>query len=440
VTCGEHIGRSERTATSFLRSDESGFALIDLIAATVIFLVIASPLLAVTTAAMSANKLSRQRTRAEQIADGQMDKVRALDYGSVGLPNGNPSGTLPASTTINEPDLQATMTIQASYVNDPVPNSYVTYADYKKVTVTITSTSGKVLARDVTYVAPPGHGTYGPVSQAVIKVQVMDMGSNTVIPGATVSLATGPDAPRSDTTDGSGTVIFPDLTPNPTSGSQQYYDVTASASGYTALSDDLPPSTTAHVQLATSQQFSTILRLYKAATLNVTINSASGGLYTGAATVTVASSRKAQSFSVTGGTLQVTSLNGEPLVPNLTYTVSANTAAGNFAPVVSKVVPDNYPTVLTSAVTVVMSSSAYTLKTLTITVKNSGGTAVSGARVDVTGGPVPILLTATTNSSGVATFNVPSGTNYTATATSGTLTGSWTGSVTAATSQTVTVH
>jgi hypothetical protein len=73
---------------------------------------------------------------------------------------------------------------------------------------------------------------------------------------------------------------------------------------------------------------------------------------------------------------------------------------------------------------------------------NSAGTRIPGATVTVTGGPGSnIALTGTSDSNGNAVFSVPSNTapGYTATATSGTLTGSASGAVTSTTTRIVTV-
>jgi hypothetical protein len=52
--------------------------------------------------------------------------------------------------------------------------------------------------------------------------------------------------------------------------------------------------------------------------------------------------------------------------------------------------------------------------TLTVTVRNSSGGTVSGATVNLTGGPMGVNASLTTNASGQVTFtNVPVGSGYT---------------------------
>jgi hypothetical protein len=82
------------------------------------------------------------------------------------------------------------------------------------------------------------------------------------------------------------------------------------------------------------------------------------------------------------------------------------------------------------------------MPTLTVKVVNASAVPQPNAVVTVSGGPGSnILLTGTTNASGLATFSVPSNSSpgYTTAATSGALTGTASGAVTASTTRTVTV-
>lgn len=401
-----------------------------------ILTIVAAPLVAVLTTSITSQKSSRERTLAEQTAMSQIENIRSLPYTSVGIVGGNPSGTLAATQSIVKPGLNASVKTKVVYVADAAKYGYVTDADYKSVTITVVrSSDSKVLAKEQTFVSPPGKGAWSGPNQAIVKVQVVDYATNQPLQNATINLSTGPSAPRSDTTDASGSVIFPDLTPNPTSGGQQYYDLAVAASGYTTLSDDTSPNSPAHVQLATGQTFNTVLRVYKAGTMYVNIQNA-GAAYSGSSTVTVSSSRGSQTFTVTGPTLTVTQVNGEPVIPGIQYTVTASDASLDYATVTQTSAP-SYPSDLTTTVTVNMQPPV----ALTFTIKNTSGTVQSGATVTLTGGPLSVNLTGTTNTSGQVTFNVPASsiTGYSASVTKSTKHGSWSGNVTGATSTTVTI-
>ena len=92
------------------------------------------------------------------------------------------------------------------------------------MTVTVLrARDSKQLTNEVTYVAPPARAPYGGINLAIVNVQVVDFALNTPVADATVNLSTGPSAPRSDTTDSTGTVTFAALTPNPSAA--DFYDL-----------------------------------------------------------------------------------------------------------------------------------------------------------------------------------------------------------------------
>jgi type II secretory pathway pseudopilin PulG len=399
---------------------EGGFTLIESVLAMMLFAIVSTALTGLLTSSISAQKVSHEKTLAEQTVSSQIEWIRQQPYDNVGTPGGNPSGTINATGLKNGSNpvvmvgLRGNLFTKIQYVDDPTPNSYQTKANYKMVTVTLLRASDNILlARQVTYIAPPGQAPYGGINLAIINAQVMDMGNNTPLSAVQVNLATGPSAPRSDSTDATGTVTFPALTANPTSGSQAYYDLSVTPpTGYTALSDDVSPSSAAHVQLSPGQTFNTVLRVYQGCTIFVQLTNASdGSAYTGNANVTVSSSRGSQTFSYTGSPLTITQIAGENVVPGLSYTVM--TANGFYSTSTSKTVPNNYPSDLTSTFAV----SGYATGSVTSTV-TWGGAAVSGATVTLTGGPVSLSQTQTTNASGQVTFtDVPAGSGYTVTAT-----------------------
>jgi type II secretory pathway pseudopilin PulG len=424
-------------------SAQPGFTLVETVIALSFFAIVATALAALLTSSIAAHDIAKERTLAEQAAQNKIEGIRQLNYADVGIPNGNPPGTISTPDNVNLDGFVGTVKTKVTYVSDPAPTSYASAANYKKVVVTVyRDRDNAKITQEVTYVTPPGHAQFGGINQAIIDAQVVDMGNNTAVQDATVSLSTGPSAPRSDTTDVTGRVEFPDLTANPTGGSLAYYDIGVAATGFQTLPDDVSPAGAAHVQLAPGQDFNTVIRVFRPCSIVVNIKNSNGTPYTGSSIVHVGSPRKGQSFNVTGSTKTITTLGGESIVPGLQYTVGVVTAANLFSPAVTQPVPavGAYPSSLTGTFNVTLQSTAPVLKTLTITVKNAANAAVSGARVDVTGGPVPIFLTGVANTSGVVAFSVPSGTGYAATAYSGTLTGNWSGSVTANTAATVTVR
>ena len=226
-----------------------------------------------------------------------IEQIRRKTYANVGLVSGNPPGTVSPTAACGN-GLNATATVTIAYVDDPTPTSYATAANYKKVTVTVTrDRDGKQLARFSTFVAPEGRAPYGGINNAIINATVVDLGLNQPYVGATVALTNGPSSNRTDTTDSTGSVSFAALTPNPTSGSTAYYDLTVTAaSGYETLASDLPPgtatppATASHIQLAPAQTSNTTIQIFKPATINLVLVDASNNPYTAGAALRITSS------------------------------------------------------------------------------------------------------------------------------------------------------
>ena len=416
-----------------LAYDQRGFTLIEAVVALVILLIVATGLAGLLASGVTQHSLTRERTLAKQQALQQIEFIRRLPYNQVGIVAGNPSGAVTAAQANQQVSLSTgasgnntgTMVTQIAYVNDPTPTSYATAANYKRVTVTVTrNKDSKLMIRSVTYIAPATRAPYGGINNAIINATIVDYALATPIPNATISLSAGPSAPLSDVTDSTGTATFPALTP--TTGGQPYYDVTTSVAGYNTMPEDSPPNAPGRFALAPSQTANTSIRIYKPATIYVNIPNWTNGGAASLFKVYVASGRKAQVFDYTGGTLTITSLNGEPIIPGIQYTVGAlkevNPGPSRFyTPSTTLTVPAGYPTTLSTTYNVSLGIVAAN-KSVTVQVRKSGNP-VPGVRVDIQGGPSPgYFLTGTSNGSGNITFAVPQSTNgvpatyYTATA------------------------
>jgi type II secretory pathway pseudopilin PulG len=391
---------------------EEGITLVESIFAVVLFAVVAAALANVLVSAINAKAISRDRTVAQEAVMAEIEAVRRLPYDSVGVTSGNPPGVLQATKTVIDSGVPLTVTIAVSFVNDPLPTSYVTGANYKKVTVTVSNSDGKQLIKETTYVAPPARAPFGGINLGIVNVQVVDYANNTPVEGATVGLTLGPSAPRSDATDNAGSVTFPALTPNPSGAS--FYDISVSKAGYVVLADDLSPATAAHVSLSPSQTFNTAIRIYLPATINVKLDDGDGADWTGPASVTVSSSRGSETFVITGDSLTLTDVDGEPIVPSLEYTVSASSGFLS-TPAVIQYVPDDYPSDLESDFLLTFPDAG----SFQLTVYQLGAPK-AGVTVTLTGGPGGITATGTTDVNGVITFSgIPAGAGYVATATLG---------------------
>lgn len=395
---------------------ESGFTLIETLFAMVIFAGLAAAMAGLLTSAISSNKLSRQRTIADQAAMEQIEYIRRLPYQDVGIVLGNPPGVVTSPTSVNVTGLKATITTQIRWIDDPTPTSYETTANYKRVTVTATrDVDGKVLAREVTYVAPSSRTPFGGINLATIQPLVIDYALNVPMENVAINLATGPSAPRNDVTDATGKVSFPKLTPNPTpTCPSDCYDLTATLFGYVQL--DAPM----RVNVAAGQTATPTIQIYRPATINVLLEDTFGSPYTGTVSLRMTTARTgaSETFTVSGGSATVTAVNGEQIVPSVQYTAEAWTTGGVplCATPVTKYVPDDYPTIMTSTFTLVLGACPSGTVLVTVT---WGASPAPAATVTLSGGPYALApVTGTTDVNGQVTFsNVPAGAGYTVTAT-----------------------
>ena len=102
------------------------------------------------------------------------------------------------------------------------------------------------------------------------------------------------------------------------------------------------------------------IQIYRPSTINVVVQDSGGAPYAGTASVKLTSGRNGatQTFSVSGGSAAIPAVAGEQIVPSVQYTAEAwtTTARRSCATPVTKYVPDNYPTVLTSTFTLTLGS------------------------------------------------------------------------------------
>ncbi len=396
---------------------EGGFTLIEAVFAMVLFAGLAAAMAGLLTSAISSNKLSRQRTIADQAAMEQIETIRRLPYEDVGIVLGNPPGVVDPTTSVNLTGFDATVTVQIRYVDDPTPTSYETTANYKRVIVSVRRDSdNQLLAREVTYVAPSSRTPFGGVNLAIVKPLVIDYGLNVPVENVTVDLLTGPSAPRSDVTDVTGEIAFSKLTPNATpTCPADCYDLTADLPGYVQL--DAPT----RVNVGPGQTSTPTIQIYRPSTINLDLRTGGGAQFTGTAFVKLTSARNGitQTFTVTGGTAAISTVAGEPIVPSVQYTAEAwTTGSPQCATPVTQYVPDDYPDTLSSTFTITMANCPSGNVGVTV---NWGGAPAQGVTVTLSGGPYALSpVSGATNSSGQVTFsNVPSGTGYTVTASKG---------------------
>lgn len=432
-----------------LAQHEGGFLLIEALMAITIFAIVATGLVNIVLSSTNATTRVKLQTIAEQGVMAQLEQIRAMNYNDIGTANGCVAGVLHASQPFTK-DLQnnnlgvaATMNTDVEYASANVPGTADTGTDYKTVTVSITRNSdGAVLAQGTTNVAP---GQLPSQTTATIQAAVSDYGAaGTALPNVQVNLATGPSAPASCLTDASGSVTFPGLTANPTTGAQAYYDLSITPpAGYQVLSDDAAGQPPVHVQLSPTQVWSTSLSVYKPATIIVDLLNTDGSQYTGTASVTVTSNDArtagdAKTFAYSGTPLTITNL-GSTYDSGTTNADYPYLVPGQYSLQISKfgyqtvsdtgTVPAGYPTTLTSNFNETMTPVAANGELdVTVQGKKSTGATVTCTSASVTlTNPNSVNTGPLTTTAGTANFTglVP-GSPYSLSVTDTKKAGTWT--------------
>ena len=381
---------------------DGGFSVVEMMMALAIFTIIATVFASQLVGNYRTFALTNDRSVAEDLANETIEMGRNLNYFSLGTTPGNPPGVIPRTATKTVEGVSFDVTTTVKYVDDPVPGGYHTAANYKRLEVEV-AREGVVVANMATIVAPPVKAA---INRATVKVLASDYANNTPIPNAVIGLSGGPSPARSDFTDAAGNVVFAELLP--TNVTNPTYTITASAPGYSVLPNDVAPAPAAQTSLLVSQIYSTSIRLFKTVTATVNLVKPDGTPFMYPSTLSVSSARGATSMAVSNGTLTFTTVGSEPVIPSVTYTMTASSSiagvpvAGN---TVTKTVPNQYPSDLTSTFTVVMPLPPPT--PVTVTVVKPGNIAASGIPVLITGGDDNVTQTGTTASNGKVTVSLP---------------------------------
>jgi len=453
--CRSGHGLSARARLLDRLRAEWGFTLIELAIASILLLTVGPPVVAVIVTSSQLGAKDLRQSSADALAAAKIEVIRGMPYDSIGFPGGNPPGTITGSnqlfygpSTLNGQAI--TIAYQITYVDDHGAKTQ-TYADYKRVVVTVTRTSdGTVLATKTTNVAALTGAPDGGSEYLDIRRLLVDMATgNPPLSNVSVSIANGPSAPRAGTTNSAGSVIFPLLAPD--TNTSNYYDVTAALAGYSTYPGDLPYAGTGSPAISLEQinhltgydDLQTIHMYQNGSVVTVTVYKSDGvtpfpsaaTVYMGANTGLAGNTATATVGSPTSASISQLQLGNSYVSPtvstisiypaNYAFSGQYGTAASmTYAnPQLTVAVPNNYPTDLTKTVKLIMYANPVTSNTtLTVTVKR-GASNVQNAHVEVSSAATgvanapSVYLWGNTNSSGQAVFIIPKGTGFTIKAT-----------------------
>ncbi|WP_217913433.1 PulJ/GspJ family protein [Miltoncostaea marina] len=394
------------------RARQAGFSYIEILVGIMILAIVAGGIaqgIGMTSASIARSKLD---TTASKIAAAALDRAHAMPYEDVGIQGGSPPGEIAATTdqTVGRVAYRTTMDVR--YVDDAALGQPRTYVNYKKVTATVTPQVANARAvTQTTLVAPPSFGAIA--GKSTIVATVIDAVTEQPLPGVPVTAdgSTSPTQTRS--TDADGTVVFAGLEPSAISSSDPKHRYRLSVGlpdPWVPAADSTPDVVQQH--LAASQTWTTTLRVFKKATIDVQVrDAATGQLITETSEVTVTTpGPDVISAGQTGttGLFRFSGLAGRPIMPSLSeFTVTAEVDC--YRPgTIKRPVPTGYPgnTLETFAFSLTREASGY----IEVVVRSSAAPnpALPDADVTISGGGANIApITRTTDAQGRVRVCVP---------------------------------
>ncbi|MFA6253963.1 MAG: carboxypeptidase regulatory-like domain-containing protein [Candidatus Paceibacterota bacterium] len=214
---------------------QSGFTLVEVLVATVVFLMIALGIYGGFTSVSNLSLISRQRMVATALANEQLEVVRNLPYSDIGIIAGLPPGKLPHQKTVSRNGLDFAITTSVRSLDDPFdgtiggsPND-PNPADYKLAEVEINCANCRNFTPITlnTTVAPKNLETNS--GNGALFIRVLDS-NGLPVAGASVEVVNASSTITvNDVTNNSGMLQLVDVPP-----ANIAYQISVSKSGYSS--------------------------------------------------------------------------------------------------------------------------------------------------------------------------------------------------------------
>lgn len=191
-----------------IRSGEGGFSMVEAMVAVTILMIAIMMSMQPLMAAMIQITDARTLTVSENLAQAEIEAIRALDYGDVGSPGYSPDGVLPRTRTetVEERDYQVdiVVTYEGSITGlsiieqggDGVQGSFDPGVDYKFVQVTVTpadSSSPPVVME--TLVAPGNIGAHEGIASIRVTLARYEPFEPSTVPFPSLTITSSPSLP-----------------------------------------------------------------------------------------------------------------------------------------------------------------------------------------------------------------------------------------------------
>jgi type II secretory pathway pseudopilin PulG len=382
--------------TSPRRSRQAGFSYIEVLVGIMILAIVAGGIVQGLAATSTSIGTSRAETTATKLASAALDRAHRMPYEDIGIVGGSPPGVIPATATQTVNDVAYKIETDVEYVDDPALGQPRTYVNYKRVTVTVTPQTNRAKpAHETTLVAPPAIGAIA--GKSTIIATVIDVLTDQPIQGApvTADLSTSPSQTRATGADGK--VVFAGLEPSAISSSDPKYKYRLTV-GLTDPWITHPDSVPAVAQqhLTASQTWSTTLKVFKRATINVSVRDAATGQAiterTEVRATTPAPDPLSESLVGSTGAFTFNTISGKAIQPSESnFTVAVQADCYRDASI-ARPVPTGYPSNTTENFVFDLTrvpSSGYLDVTLRSTA--SGNPVIANGQVQVSGGEANIL-------------------------------------------------
>ena len=376
------------------RSRQAGFSYIEILVGIMILAIVAGGIVQGLAATSTSLGTSRAETTATKLATAALDRAHRMPYEDVGIVGGSPPGLIQATATQTLNDVTYRIATDVEYVDDPALGQPQTYVNYKRVTVTVTPQTNRAkAAQETTLIAPPAIGAIA--GKSTIIATVIDALTDQPVAGApvTADLSTSPTQTRSTGADGK--VVFAGLEPSAISATDSKYKYRLTvglADPWVTHPDSAPAQAQQH--LTASQTWSTTLKVFKRATVNVNVRDPATGLPVSERTQVQVTTPSPDplSESLTGytGAFVFNTISGKAIQPsasNFTVAVQADCYVNGS---MSRPVPTGYPSNTTETFDFSLTRVPSGYLDVTLRSTAAGNPVIANGQVQVSGGQANI--------------------------------------------------
>ncbi len=238
-------------------ADERGSFFAEMIVSLTILLVFLVGLVPLLGYAVSTKAQNYQKAVAMNVINAELERARSIPYDSLGLPGGNPAGTLTPDRdeVVGGLSIHIRNRVWWAHNDTDTLNPEADPTAYKTVFVSIFRNSDwKLLASASTSIAREGEKPVG--SGAHLKV-IAKRANGVRLENVTVSITSGPkqdiiEYPILGYTNENGETLFADLEPSQVDGD---YSVTAALDGFVVRPDQIIQTTTMHYNQIRTLEF-----------------------------------------------------------------------------------------------------------------------------------------------------------------------------------------